>query len=182
MNRLNSVSIMSNEECYSLKSCLKLRPGREPNMLAYFWRNSSSFESLDGCRNSFLRYRSTNSILLSLRSKSKINGVLREFKWYSNARGVHQTRRCCIRPANRSNGWYLLLGQSLPEHIDEVEDLLTENRIWKTKTVDIGIVSSEDALNWCTSGEKVVFNVIKENATLLFKWTHSLSCPHWSQR
>lgn len=36
--------------------------------------------------------------------------------------------------------------------IDEVEDLLTDNRIWKQRTVDIGIVSSENALNWGMSG------------------------------
>jgi len=32
--------------------------------------------------------------------------------------------------------------------INEVDDVLTENRIWKLRTKDIGIVSAEDAINW----------------------------------
>ena len=31
--------------------------------------------------------------------------------------------------------------------INEVDDVLTENRIWRLRTVDIGIVSAEDAIN-----------------------------------
>jgi NADH dehydrogenase (ubiquinone) Fe-S protein 2 len=34
----------------------------------------------------------------------------------------------------------------------EIEDMLTENRIWKQRLVDIGVVSSADALNWGFSG------------------------------
>lgn len=33
------------------------------------------------------------------------------------------------------------------ERLDEVEDLLTTNRVWVQRTQDIGIVSAEDALN-----------------------------------
>ena len=40
--------------------------------------------------------------------------------------------------------WIRKFGQRL----DEVDDLLTENRIWKQRTVDIGIISAEDALNY----------------------------------
>jgi NADH dehydrogenase (ubiquinone) Fe-S protein 2 len=39
-----------------------------------------------------------------------------------------------------------------PERVDEVEDLLTDNRIWKARTVDVGVISAEDALNWGMSG------------------------------
>lgn len=38
------------------------------------------------------------------------------------------------------------------ERIDEVEDVLTTNRLWVQRTVDIGIVSAEDALNLGFSG------------------------------
>lgn len=44
--------------------------------------------------------------------------------------------------------WLAKFGQRL----DEVDDLLTENRIWKQRTIDIGIVSAEDALNLGMSG------------------------------
>lgn len=36
--------------------------------------------------------------------------------------------------------------------IDDVETLLTENRIWKQRTVDVGVVSPDDALAWGFSG------------------------------
>ena len=36
--------------------------------------------------------------------------------------------------------------------ITEIEDMLTENRIWKQRLVDIGVVSSKDAYDWSFSG------------------------------
>lgn len=34
------------------------------------------------------------------------------------------------------------------QRIDEVDDLLTNNRIWVQRTKDIGVVSAEDALHY----------------------------------
>ncbi len=34
------------------------------------------------------------------------------------------------------------------QRIDEVDELLSPNRIWKQRTVDIGVISAEDALNY----------------------------------
>merc|ERR1711962_471217 len=42
--------------------------------------------------------------------------------------------------------------QQFGQRIDEVDDLLTDNRIWKLRTEDIGVISSEDALNYGFSG------------------------------
>jgi NADH-quinone oxidoreductase subunit D len=39
-----------------------------------------------------------------------------------------------------------------PTKVDEYEELLTTNRIWKQRTVDIGVVSPEQALAWGMSG------------------------------
>jgi NADH dehydrogenase (ubiquinone) Fe-S protein 2 len=36
--------------------------------------------------------------------------------------------------------------------IDEIEEMLTNNRIWKQRLVDVGIVTAEEALNWGFSG------------------------------
>merc|ERR1719452_472628 len=38
------------------------------------------------------------------------------------------------------------------ERLDEVEDLVTDNRLWRDRTIDIGVISSEDAINWGCSG------------------------------
>jgi NADH-quinone oxidoreductase subunit D len=40
----------------------------------------------------------------------------------------------------------------LPEFLGDIETLLTDNRIFKQRTVDIGIVSPEDAQDWGFSG------------------------------
>jgi NADH dehydrogenase (ubiquinone) Fe-S protein 2 len=42
--------------------------------------------------------------------------------------------------------------QHFPKRIDEMHELLTDNRIWKQRLVDIGIVSGKDALDWGFSG------------------------------
>jgi NADH-quinone oxidoreductase subunit D len=38
------------------------------------------------------------------------------------------------------------------KYADDVEGLLTENRIWKQRTVGIGVISAEDAMAWGFSG------------------------------
>jgi NADH dehydrogenase (ubiquinone) Fe-S protein 2 len=36
--------------------------------------------------------------------------------------------------------------------IDEIEELLTNNRIWKQRLVDVGVVTGDDAMNWGFTG------------------------------
>jgi NADH-quinone oxidoreductase subunit D len=42
--------------------------------------------------------------------------------------------------------------ETFPKFIDDLEELLTANRIWKQRTVDIGVMSPEEALAWGFSG------------------------------
>jgi NADH-quinone oxidoreductase subunit D len=42
--------------------------------------------------------------------------------------------------------------EDFPRRVDEYETLLTDNRIWKQRTVGIGVVSPEQALAWGMSG------------------------------
>src|SRR6202011_1521842 len=42
--------------------------------------------------------------------------------------------------------------EALPGHIDEYEDLLTENRIWIARTQGVGIISAADAIAMGASG------------------------------
>jgi NADH-quinone oxidoreductase subunit D len=42
--------------------------------------------------------------------------------------------------------------ETFPKFLDELEGLLTGNRIWKQRTVDIGVMSAEAALAWGFSG------------------------------
>lgn len=39
--------------------------------------------------------------------------------------------------------------------IDDVETLVTENRIWKQRTVDVGVVTAEEAMAWGFSGPMI---------------------------
>jgi NADH-quinone oxidoreductase subunit D len=42
--------------------------------------------------------------------------------------------------------------ETFPAIIDDIESLLTENRIFRQRTVDVGIVSKDEALDWGFSG------------------------------
>jgi NADH-quinone oxidoreductase subunit D len=42
--------------------------------------------------------------------------------------------------------------ETFPKVIDNIEGLLTENRIFKQRNVDVGVVSAEDAMDWGFSG------------------------------
>src|SRR5690349_5753492 len=42
--------------------------------------------------------------------------------------------------------------ENFPAVLDDLEDLLTENRIFKQRNVDIGVVSKQDAIDWGMTG------------------------------
>jgi NADH-quinone oxidoreductase subunit D len=42
-----------------------------------------------------------------------------------------------------------------PSRLDDIDDLLTENRIFKQRNVDIGVITEQDALDWGFSGVMV---------------------------
>ena len=60
--------------------------------------------------------------------------------------GVHQDM-----PAGMADDLLKWIDQ-FPKFIDDMETLLTENRIFKQRCVDIGIVSAEDAMAWGFTG------------------------------
>ena len=45
-------------------------------------------------------------------------------------------------------GFHRRMGGPFPKAIDDYETLLTDNRIWKQRTVNIGVVSPERAMHW----------------------------------
>ena len=48
--------------------------------------------------------------------------------------------------------------ETFPQMIDDMETLLTENRIFKQRTVDIGVVTPEQALDWGFTGPNLRAN------------------------
>ncbi len=54
-------------------------------------------------------------------------------------------------PNGLLNDIYLFANQ-FATRVDEIEEMLSNNRIWKQRLVDIGVVSAEDAMNFGFSG------------------------------
>ena len=65
---------------------------------------------------------------------------------YYRVGGVHQDLPAGLMDDVRA--W----ADQFPKFIDDMETLLNENRIFKQRTVDIGIISGEDALAWGLTG------------------------------
>ena len=65
---------------------------------------------------------------------------------YFRPGGVHQDM-----PAGLADDIWAYT-ERFPKVIEDLDNLLTENRIWKQRTVDIGVVSTEQALAWAFSG------------------------------
>jgi NADH-quinone oxidoreductase subunit D len=65
---------------------------------------------------------------------------------YYRAGGVHQDL-----PAGLTDD-VLKWADAFPKILDDIEGLLTDNRIFRQRTVDIGVVSKEDAQDWGFSG------------------------------
>lgn len=65
---------------------------------------------------------------------------------YFRPGGVHQDM-----PAGMAEG-LLDYCKTLPRFMDDLEGLLTENRIFKQRNVNIGVVNQEDALDWGFTG------------------------------
>ena len=68
---------------------------------------------------------------------------------YFRPGGVHQDLPGAL--LNDIDAW----ADAFPRVLDDIELLLTENRIFKQRNADIGIVTEDDALNWGYSGVMV---------------------------
>ncbi len=74
---------------------------------------------------------------------------------YCGARLTHAAVRIGGVPLDLPTDWISNLSNflnKLPEQIKLYEDLLTENRIWKMRLEDVGVLTPEDALSWGCTG------------------------------
>jgi NADH-quinone oxidoreductase subunit D len=74
---------------------------------------------------------------------------------YCGARLTHSAVRIGGVPLDLPEGWLNDLGKfldHLPSQIKLYEDLLTENRIWKMRLENVGVLTPEDALSWGATG------------------------------
>uniref|UniRef100_A0A8C6PTN8 NADH dehydrogenase [ubiquinone] iron-sulfur protein 2, mitochondrial n=1 Tax=Nothobranchius furzeri TaxID=105023 RepID=A0A8C6PTN8_NOTFU len=108
----------------------------------------------------YLQVRRHQELLLRFmltRFKS-VRNFLKMFEFYERVSGARM-HAAYVRPGGVHQDMPLGLMDDIYEwcknfslRIDEVEEMLTNNRIWKNRTVDIGVVTAEEALNYGFSG------------------------------
>ena len=81
--------------------------------------------------------------------------ILDLFEDYCGARLTLNAMRVGGQPYDLPEGWtdrLRVFVDQLPDRIAEWERLLTDNRIWKLRTVGVGVISAADAVNWGLTG------------------------------
>lgn len=154
-DRLDYVSMMCQEQAYSL-AVEKLMYVRNPLRSQYI-------RVLFGEITRILNH------LLALTCHAMDVGALTPFLWafeereklmefYERVSGARM-HAAYVRPGGVSLDLPLGLSEDIyyfadnfSSRIDEIEEMLTNNRIWKQRLVDVGIVTAEEALNWGFSG------------------------------
>uniref|UniRef100_Q8M1F6 NADH dehydrogenase [ubiquinone] iron-sulfur protein 2 n=1 Tax=Chaetosphaeridium globosum TaxID=96477 RepID=Q8M1F6_CHAGL len=154
-DRLDYVSMMAQEHAYSL-AVEKLLNCEVPLRAQYI-------------RVMFCEITRILNHLLALTTHAMDVGALTPFLWafeererlmefYERVSGARM-HAAYIRPGGVAQDLPLGLSediykftQQFASRIDELEEMLTNNRIWKQRLVDIGVVTAQDALDWGFSG------------------------------
>ncbi|NXB81498.1 NDUS2 protein, partial [Donacobius atricapilla] len=144
-DRLDYVSMMCNEQAYSLavEKLLNIRPPPRAQWIRGIW----------GLR--IWRFG-----VWGFRGRAAAGSPLspQMFEFYERVSGARM-HAAYVRPGGVHQDLPLGLMDDIYEfvknfsiRIDEVEEMLTNNRIWKNRTVDIGVITAEEALNYGFSG------------------------------
>ncbi|CAG8476129.1 1709_t:CDS:2, partial [Acaulospora morrowiae] len=154
-DRLDYVSMMTNEQCYSL-AVEKLLNIEVPERAKYI-------RTLFGEITRILNH------IMALMSHALDIGALTPFLWmfeereklmeyYERVSGARM-HAAYVRPGGVAQDMPLGLMEDIYQwstqfssRIDETEELLTNNRIWINRTKDVGIVTVQDALDYSFSG------------------------------
>ncbi|GFS47643.1 NADH dehydrogenase iron-sulfur protein 2, mitochondrial [Nephila pilipes] len=154
-DRLDYVSMMCNEQCYSLavEKLLNIEaPPRAKCIRVLFAEITRILNHIMAIGTHALDVGALTPFFWLFEEREKL------MEFYERVSGARM-HAAYIRPGGVSQDLPIgLLGdifewlEKFGQRIDEMEDLLTDNRIWRARTIDIGIVSSEDALNYGFSG------------------------------
>ncbi|OTF77186.1 NADH dehydrogenase[ubiquinone] iron-sulfur protein 1, mitochondrial-like protein [Euroglyphus maynei] len=155
MDRLDYVSMMTNEQCYALaiEKMLNIRaPKRAQYIRVLFGEITRILNHLMAIGTHALDVGALTPFFWLFEEREKL------MEFYERVSGARM-HAAYVRPGGVSQDLPIGLMDDIfkwalnfVQRIDEIEDLLTENRIWKERTVDIGIVSAEDSLNYGFSG------------------------------
>jgi NADH dehydrogenase (ubiquinone) Fe-S protein 2 len=155
LDRLDYVSMMAQEHAYSLaiESLLDLNiPLRAQYIRVIFLEITRILNHLLAITTHALDVGALTPFLWGFEEREKL------MEFYERVSGARM-HAAYIRPGGVSQDIpagllediYLFISQ-FPRRIDEIEELLTSNRIWKQRLVDIGKVSLEEALDYGFSG------------------------------
>ena len=81
--------------------------------------------------------------------------ILDFFEEYCGARLTLNCMRIGGLPFDLTPGWterVLEFIDDFPARVDDYEQLLTDNRIWKLRTVGVGVISAEECIEWGLTG------------------------------
>lgn len=177
MDRLDYVSMMCNEHAYvmSIEKLLQIKvPKRAQYIRVLFDEITRILNHLMWLGTNALDIGAMTVFLYAFREREylmdayeAVSGARMHASYY-RVGGVYRdlpdlmpqfqkTGHTSLRTANRRNkedgregsllDFLESFTEKFPKYVDEYETLLTDNRIWKQRTVDIGIVSAEDAKN-----------------------------------
>lgn len=154
-DRLDYVSMMGQEHAYSLavEKLLKTEvPLRGQYIRVLFCELTRVMNHLLALTTHAMDVGALTPFLWAFEEREKL------FEFYERVSGARM-HAAYIRPGGVAqdlpvglvNDIYLF-SQQFASRIDEMEEMLTNNRIWKQRLVDIGVVSAADALDWGLSG------------------------------
>ncbi len=154
-DRLDYVSMMSQEHGYSLAVEKLLRceiPERAKYIRVIFSEITRILNHLLALTTHILDVGATTPFLWGFEEREKL------MEFYERVSGARM-HAAYIRPGGVSQDLPIGLVQDIysfiqtfNSRIDEYEELLTGNRIWKQRLVDIGVVTAKEALDWSFTG------------------------------
>ncbi|CAG9857415.1 unnamed protein product [Phyllotreta striolata] len=154
-DRLDYVSMMCNEQCFSLaiEKLLNIDvPIRAKYIRVLFAELTRILNHIMGIGTHALDVGALTPFFWLFEEREKV------MEFYERVSGARM-HAAYVRPGGVSLDLPLGLlddiyefASKFNERLDEVEDVLTDNRIWVQRTKDIGVVSAEDALNYGFSG------------------------------
>merc|ERR1712121_21672 len=154
-DRLDYVSMMCNEQAYSLaiEKLLNIDvPPRAKRIRVMFAEMTRILNHIMGIGTHILDVGGITPFFWLFEEREKM------MEFYERASGARM-HAAYVRPGGVHQDIPIGLLDDIydwtskfSERLDEVEDLCTENRLWRQRTIDIGVISSEDAINWGCSG------------------------------
>ncbi|CAG8611769.1 26787_t:CDS:2 [Dentiscutata erythropus] len=154
-DRLDYVSMMTNEQCYSLavEKLLNIEiPDRAKVIRTMFGEITRILNHIMAVMSHALDIGALSPFLWMFEEREKL------MEYYERVSGA-RLHAAYVRPGGVSQDLPLGLMEDIYQwatqfsaRVDEVEEVLTGNRIWINRTKDIGIVTMQNALDYSFSG------------------------------